>query len=127
MVTSKTVEVTPFLVVSFFGKLLALQHRRQLLHLRGIGARAVQIGAAGAVDGAGVLAIQRQNVARAAGRVLQVDVGQPFPAAADADHFAADLAATVDHRLDDGIQSRNIAAAREDTDTLRSHECSFMI
>ena len=90
----------------------------------GIGARTVQIGAAGAVDGAGVLAIQRQHVARAARRILQVDVRQSFPAAADADHLAADFAAPVNHRLDDGIQSRNVAAAGEDADTLRSHDCS---
>ena len=85
----------------------------------------MQVGAAGAVDGAGVLAIQRQHVARAAGRILQVDVGQPFPAAANADHLAANFASTVHHRLDHGIQTRNVAAARENTDTLRSHEYSF--
>ena len=124
MVTSKTVEVTPFLVDSLGGKLLPLQHRGQLLHLRGIGARTVQVGAAGAVDGAGILAIQGQHVTGAARRILQVDVGQPFPAAANADHFAAHFASAVNHRLDHGIQSRNVAAAREYADTLRSHDCS---
>ena len=80
-----------------------------------------RIRAAGAVDRAGILAIQRQDVARAARRVLQVDVRQAFPAAADADHLAADLAAAIDHRFDDGIQTRDVAAARENADTLRCH------
>ena len=92
LVTSKTEEVTPFLVDSSWREILAFEHGRQLLHLRGIGARAVQVGAAGAVDGAGILAIERQNVAGAAGGVVQIDVGQALPSAADADHLAADFA-----------------------------------
>ena len=52
------------------GELLALQNRRELLHLGGAGARAVQPGAAGAVDGARVLAVQRLDIPGAAGRIL---------------------------------------------------------
>ena len=51
LVTSKTFEVTPSFVNSWVGKFTALQHRGQLFHFERIGARAVQIGAAGAVDG----------------------------------------------------------------------------
>ncbi len=40
------------------GKLLALEQGRELLHFRWIGARTVEIGAAGAVDGASILAVQ---------------------------------------------------------------------
>ena len=124
LVTSKTVEVTPFLVISFVGNSCPSSTGGSFFILEGLVRELCRIGAAGAVDGAGVLAIQRQDVAGAAGRILQVDVGQAFPAAADADDFAADFAATVDHRLDHGIQTRDVAAARENTDTLRSHECS---
>ena len=120
--TSYTVEVTPFLVVSRDGKRAAFEHRRQLRHLRWVGARAVQVGAAGAVDGAGVLAVQRQDVAAAAGRVLQVDVGQAFPAAPDADHLPSDLTGPVDNRFDDRVQPGDVATASQDTDALRGHE-----
>ena len=68
---------------------------------------------------------ERQDIAGAAGRILQIDMREALPAAANADHLAADLASTVDHRLDHGIQPRHVAAAREYTDTLHSHECSF--
>ena len=76
----------------------------------------MQIGAAGAVDGARVVAIERQNVAAAAGDVVQVHVGQRLPAAAQADDFAADLARSIDHCLDDGIQTGDIAATGQNAD-----------
>ena len=44
---------------------------------------------------------ERQDVARFAGGILQIDVGQTFPAAADADDFAIVFGAAVDHSLDD--------------------------
>ena len=110
----------------FLGReILALERRGHLLHLRGIGARAVQVRPAGAVDAPRVLAVQRQDVAGAARRILQVDMGQAFPAAANANHLAADLASTVYHRLDHGVQSRHVAAARENANALYSHECSL--
>src|SRR5262249_33311221 len=83
---------------------------------RRIGARAVQISAAGAVDGAGVIAVERQDVARAAGEVVQIDMREGLPAAAQADHLSADLARSIDHRLDDGIQTGNIASPGQNTD-----------
>ena len=92
------------------GKLLARQEWRQLLHLRRIGARAVQVGAAGAVDGARVIAIERLNVTGAARRIVQIDVRQRFPPAPQADHFAADFARSIDYGLDDGIQTGNVSA-----------------
>jgi hypothetical protein len=48
-------------------------------------------------------------------------VGKTFPAAPDADDLATDFAAAVNNRFDNRVQSRNIAAARENTDTLRRH------
>src|SRR5689334_18336238 len=49
---------------------------------------------------------------------------QSLPAAANSDHLAADFTPTVNYRLDYGIQSRDVAATRENADTLRSHEYS---
>src|SRR6185436_10315383 len=97
------------------GERLAFEHRGQFLHLGRIGARTVQVGSAGAIDGPGIFAIQRQHVAGAARRILKVDVGKAFPAAANTDHLAADFTSTVYHRLDHGIESRNVAATRENT------------
>src|SRR5262249_42153451 len=72
-----------FLGALHLGETLPFEHRRELLHLRRIGPGTVQIGAAGAVDGAGVFAIEGQNVAGAAGRVLQIDVRQTLPSFAN--------------------------------------------
>jgi hypothetical protein len=49
-------------------------------------------------------------------------VRQAFPAAADANDFTIDFAGAIDHCLDDRVETRNIAAAGEDADTLRGHE-----
>ena len=106
------------------GKFLPFQNRRDFLHLGRIGARAMQVGAARAIDGSGILPVEGKNVAGPAGGVLEVDVRQPFPAPANADDLAPDLASAVDHRLDHGIQSWDVAASREDTNALRSHENS---
>ena len=82
-------------------KLLPLEHRRQLLHLGGIGARTVQIRAARAIDGAGVLAVERLDIPRPARRIFQIDMRQSFPATADANDLASDLGSPVDHRFND--------------------------
>ncbi len=73
-----------------------------------------------------LVAVERQDVTATAGWVIQVDVGQAFPPAADADDFAADLATAVDDALDNGIQSGHIAAAGEDTYTLCCHSFSLV-
>src|SRR5262249_41469559 len=86
-----------------FGELLSGEHRGQLLHLRRVGARTMQIGTARAVDGTRILPVQRQYIARAAGRILEVDMRQALPTPANSDHLAADLAASVDHCFDYGI------------------------
>ena len=73
----------------------------QLFHLRWIGAAGVQHGAAIAIYGAGVVAVERKNIAFAALGIVQVDVRQPLPAAPDAGDFDTVLRAAVNHALDD--------------------------
>ena len=92
-----------------------VRRQRRLLHLARVGARAVQPGAAGAVDGAGVVDVQRYHVAfveHAPGLL----VGQPFPAAPDADDLEAELMGPVRHPLDDAVQAGDVAAPRQDAD-----------
>ena len=84
----------------------------------------MQIGAAGAVDGARVFSGQRKDVAGPAGRLLKVDVGETLPAAAYPDKLTADFGAAVDHILDHRIESGHIAAAGENADALGCHAFS---
>ena len=73
----------------------------------------MQEGAAGAVDGAGILARQRQDVAFFARLVVEFDVRESFPAAPDADDFAIVFGASIGHFFDDGIEAGDITAAGE--------------
>ena len=101
----------------------ALYMGRQLIdtNARRVGAGGVQEGAAGPVDSPGVLAVQRQHELRIE-TVLEVGVGKTHPAAADAnDLVVAGSGSAVDHRLDDGVETGNVAAAGEDPDALPSH------
>ena len=59
-------------------------------------------GAAGPVDIAGVVAVQRADVAVHTGGVVEVDVGQAFPAAADSGDGAAHVAGPIGDGLNDG-------------------------
>ena len=101
--TSYTIDVLPPLVTSFLRKILVLEEIGKLRHrhLGGIGPAAVQDRAAVTVDGAGILARQRQDVARFAWLIVQADVGQPFPSAPNANHFTAVLGRSVSDFLDD--------------------------
>jgi hypothetical protein len=96
---------------------------RGLAHGRWVGARGVQHRPTGPIDGPRADPIQGAEEA-AAVVARRVDVGQPLPAAADAESLPADLAGAVDDALDDRIQARDVAAAGEDSDALdhvRSH------
>jgi hypothetical protein len=92
---------------------MTLQNGRQILHFAWICARAVQEGSACAIDGARVFAVQGQDVMLPAGRVIQIDVRQSFPASANADYFTSDFRAAIDHRFDYRVQSGDIAASSE--------------
>ena len=81
----------------------------------------VEDGAAVAVDGPGVLAVQLEHVPGLAGRVVEVHVGEPLEALADAHHLEAVLPAPVDDALDDRVQARDVAAAGEDSDAPLLH------
>jgi hypothetical protein len=52
-------------------------------------------------------------------------VRQSLPAAADADHLAADFTGAVDNCLDDGIEAGDIAATGQNPDASRWHEGSL--
>ena len=62
---------------------------------------------------------------RAAGGIVQINVRQSFPSAPDADDLAP-IAATIYHRLDDGIQSGNVAAAGKNPNAFFCHERSLV-
>src|SRR4029077_9248289 len=83
-------------------------------HFARVGARGVQDSAAGAVNGAGVFAIERANVG--VGGIRGIHVREAFPAFADADDGAAEFRGAIDDGLDDGIQAGHVAAAGEDGD-----------
>ena len=83
--------------------------------------------AAGAVDGAGVFAVERQDVARLAGRIVEVDVGQALPAAANAGDFDALGGAAVNDVFDDGVETGNITASGENADSTGSHGYSTIV
>src|ERR1019366_2022021 len=87
-----------------------------------MGARAAQGRAARAIDGAGVLAVERLDIPRPAGRILQIDVRQSFPTPADANDLASDFSCPVNYRFNDRIQPRNVASSRENTNALGCHE-----
>ena len=76
------------------------------LHLGRVGTAGVEEGAAGAVDGTGDEAVEGQDVAALAFVVVEVEVGQALPAAADADDFGFDFGGAVgdflDHRVETG-------------------------
>ena len=80
--------------------------------------------AAGAVYGARVLPVERDDVAGDAGRIVEIDVGQTFPTAADPGDFGADRAAAVHNCLNNGIQPRDVAATGENADSFLAHNRS---
>src|SRR5262245_36322412 len=62
---------------------------------------------------------------RPAGRVIDVEMRQRFPAATETNDFDVVLAATIRGTLDNGIKPRDITATGKQTDTLYSHDCPF--
>src|SRR5215469_8097588 len=94
-------------------ELLALQGGRQLFHLRGIRTRAVQKSSAGAIDRTRVLAIEWKDVPRLASRIVPIEVGETLPPSPDSHDLASDFGSAVNHRFDDGVQSRDVTASGE--------------
>ncbi len=87
-------------------------------HLPRVRPRGVQDGAAGPLDGPRVDPVERPQVG-VARVVAGPDVGQPLPPATDAEDRVARLGGAVDHALDDGVETGDVAAAGEDRDALR--------
>src|SRR6516162_1664125 len=59
-------------------------------------------------------------------RILRIEVCQTLPAAPDPQYVVVDFAAPVDNRLDDGIQSGDIAPTGQYAYTLVGHNRSLM-
>ena len=91
---------------------------RGRLHAGRVRARGVEQGPAGAIDRPRVAPIERAQVVRVE-LATGLDVGQALPAAADADDLHAELGRAVGHALDDRVEARHVAAAREHADPLR--------
>ncbi len=60
-----------------------------------------------------------------AGRILDVEVRQGFPATAKTDDLDVVLATALSHALDDSVEAWHVAAAREDADALFRHAHSL--
>ena len=86
-------------------KVLAGEVIGQLLHLGGVGAARVQHGPAAPVDGARVLAVEH-DVAAPAGGIVEVQVRERLPTAAEADDLDIVLAAAVGHGLDHRVEAK---------------------
>ena len=86
------------------------------LHGHRVGARAVQHGAARAVDAAHGLVVERQREGGYGGRVVGVDAHDAGPAAAQADDLDAVVGRPADDRLDRDVQPGHVAAARQNAD-----------
>src|SRR5206468_2519258 len=85
--------------------------------LRRVGTRAVQVGAAVAVDRAHVGHGQRLDPLLAALGVVEVVVEQSAPPAADAHHVDPGVDGAVDDGFDTGVEAGDVTSPGEDADT----------
>src|SRR5258705_12982573 len=76
----------------------------------------VQHGASAPVDGASVFSVQRDDIVRPAVRVLEVQVREGLPTAAQTDDLDVVLTAAISHALNDCVEAGNVAAARKNAD-----------
>jgi len=108
---------------------LQMNRNAGLLYLAGIGAGAMQEGAAGAAGAVDQILRQHLEVFAIVVVFFADNVDQSRPAAADANHFAA-LAQRADgYRADGRVQAGHIASTGQDSDHtfLRLHCCSLSI
>src|ERR1700730_2670159 len=103
-------------------KVLGSEVIRQLLQFGWVGAAGVQHGPTAPVDGARVLTVEFNNVAASAGRVVQVQVRQRFPAATKTYDLDIVLAAAVGNGLYDRVEAGHVAATGENADALFVHD-----
>ena len=100
---------------------LGLAHpRRQAgaAHLAHVRPRGVKDGPAGPLDRPGVRPVERSEVGLV-GLGTGPEMGEPLPAAADAEGGVAGLGRAVDDALDDGVEAGDVAAAGQDRDAFR--------
>ncbi len=105
-------------VVTQRGGIAAFQELRQFggAHRGRVGARRMQHGAAGPVDGAHGLRRQRPQPTRGALRIAGIEVEQTGPARADSEHRPTAAMGGPGHRLDTGVQAGDVAAAGQYAD-----------
>src|SRR5918999_6239567 len=82
----------------------------------------MQHGASAPIDGAGVLAIERDDVVRPAGGILKIHVREPLPATTEAEDLDVVLAAAIGNALDDRVEAGNVAPTSENADALFRHD-----
>src|SRR5579883_3607215 len=81
----------------------------------------MQNGSAIAVDSARVLARERKHILVLAFRLLEIEIRQPLPTPAYADHLATVFRGAIGDFFDDRVQSGNVASAGENADPLVCH------
>ena len=94
----------------------------QFLHLRRVGAARVQHRPAVPVDGARVRAVEGDNVAAPAVGIIEVQVCERLPAAAQPDDLDIVLAAAVDNGFYHRVEAGNVATTCEDADAFLRHD-----
>ena len=95
----------------------AFEEVGQTLHFLRIGAARVQECAARAIYRSRGFGGELHDVARRARRVVEIDVGQTFPTAANTDDLPFVFGAAIHHALDNGIEAGHVAASRENSNT----------
>jgi hypothetical protein len=73
-----------------------------------------------------ILPVQRQHVSSCADGVIEINVSETLPSSANANYFDTVLARPVDDVFDDGIETWDVSAAGQNTDSPDSHELSWM-
>jgi hypothetical protein len=81
----------------------------------------MQESTARAINRARVFFVQRQHVSGFALWIFEIQMRESFPSAAQANHLMAIVHTAIHDILNDGIQSRYISAAGQDTDAFTRH------
>ena len=80
-----------------------------------VGSGGVQEGASRSVDGTNDGVFQLEGTSRQRARILGIEEQQPAPPAPYSEHLVTCGFGPIDHRLDAGIQSGNVAASCQDS------------
>src|ERR1039458_9850160 len=102
----------------------AFEEVGQTLHFLRIGAARVQECAARAIYRSRGFGGELHDVARRARRVVEIDVGQTFPATADTDDLPFVFGAAIHHAFAYHIQTGDVATAGKNSDAFVGHDCA---